>query len=49
MVTMWELKTEVGTQFLVYDLERLRKAVGAKKLTVYGEPMAMGSGWDSNR
>lgn len=26
----------VGTQFLVYDLERLRKGVGAKKLNVYG-------------
>eukprot|EP00438_Fugacium_kawagutii_P011108 Skav203179 [mRNA] locus=scaffold39:205582:207268:+ [translate_table: standard] len=26
----------VGTQFLVYDLDRLRKGVGADKLNVYG-------------
>ena len=27
---------EVGTQFLAYDLDLLRKAVGAGKLNVYG-------------
>ena len=26
----------VGTQFLVYDLEQMRKALGAAKLSIYG-------------
>lgn len=41
--------TQVGTQFLAYDLDRLRKAVGADKLNVYGALVGLWQGFRLGR